>query len=368
MKIVTQADIARRLGCSQQAVGFALNNYRNSKVSLRPEKRQLILETATKLGYVPNRAARRLTRARFRKPVNEMDLVGLIYFGSADVDLDPVCIAMMSGAEHELSKFHASLTFVRAGESSDWEKVERLERAGSVDGWLLVGPVTDEVVDHLKPGKLPFVILGDHRCTQPVHAVNVDHMAAGRLAVQHLASLGHRRIACLGTGMQYLYQRQTLEGFRSAIKEFGLDDDERLLGDCSTWKNVVGKDIMDWLREPDPRPTAVFFSEPGMAFELCQILKDLGLEVPGEISVLGFGSPFPGAKRGNITYIELPMNEVGCQGALLLQRIAAALPHSFGTQVEPGLDSRMGFSEIKISPSLIEGRSTQSRQNDESKN
>src|SRR5258706_15915519 len=121
MSQVTQRQIASRLGLSQQAVAFALSDNPASRKQLHPRTCRRILETAQKLGYVPHHAARRLARARSRSMATSFDQVGLIYLASLDEPdafVDPVCLAMMQGAEHELSEFDASLTFVRVRQSN----------------------------------------------------------------------------------------------------------------------------------------------------------------------------------------------------------------------------------------------------------
>src|SRR5262245_28125176 len=226
---ITQKEIANRLGLSRQTVGFALSDEAWAQNQLRPETRELVLKTARRLGYVPHFAAQRMALTRSTSRAARFDQVGLISLISAEEYVDVACHAMMGGAEHELSRLHASLTFVRVTAPEDWSKVERLERAGGVDGWLLYGAVDDGVVSRMQAGKLAYVILGDHRCTRPVASAEVDYVAVGRLAVQHLASLGHRRIACLQSNQTLGYRRRMLEGFRAAINELGLDDDERLI-------------------------------------------------------------------------------------------------------------------------------------------
>jgi len=354
--LVTQKQIATKLGISQSAVACAFHPTLHRNIS--PRKRQHILNTAGRLGYVPNHAARRLIRSRFRKPANPFDQVGLIYLVSTDIDLDRFCIAIMRGAEHELSKFHASLTFVRANEPSDWKKVDRMVQAGSVDGWLLVGTVNDAVASRLKRDRLPFVILGDHQCTQPVHCVNVDNTSVGRVAVQHLAALGHRRIGFMGGSMRHVYQRQTLEGFRAAVKELGLDDDERLITEHSSWNRTPNGGmvvefnqelVIQWLR--DSRATALFLPEFHEASEMWRVLKQSQLEVPRDISLLACEQSSLESKSQNFTRIEMSMIEVGRRGASMLQELALA-----ATQPESG--SRPDFGSVKIAPSLIEGWST----------
>ena len=341
------------------------------------------------MGYVPHQAARRLARARSDSRATSFDQIGLIYLTETDIYLDAACLPMMQGIEHELSKLNASLVFVRVTKPEDWKKVERLTQAGGVDGWLLHGAVNDEVVNRLKSAplnELPYVILADHSCTQPacvadprsaegfpttpkrfvatasgearatsawrrpVYSVNVDNAAVGRLAAQHLASLGHRRIGFIGGSMRFAYQQRTLEGFRAALKELGLEDDERLITNHSSWYRP-GEELViessrelfiEWLR--DIGPTALFVPEFDSAAKWCRVLIQSKVEVPKEISLLACEPVSLAAKSQNFTRIELSMDEIGRQGAALLHRIVSKL------SVES--------SEIKISPALIEGWST----------
>jgi len=259
---------------------------------------------------------------------------------------------MMAGAERELSKLHASLTFLRVGERGDWTKVERLARAGGVDGWLLYGDVNDEVVNRLKLFKLPCVILGDHRCKQSAHSVNIDNFAVGRMAVEHLASLGHRRIGYMGGGSQHLYQEQTLHGFLAARNDFGLDRDDQLITDHSFWGappeelifEAHPERVMEWLRKSGAKPTALFSPELIWAPEICRVLKSAGMDVPKDVSILACQPASGMARSQKFSRIELPMAEVGRQGAMLLHRIVSG--------------ERVDSSELKISPSLVEGWST----------
>jgi DNA-binding LacI/PurR family transcriptional regulator len=91
-------------------------------------------------------------------------------------------------------------------------------------------------------------------------------------------------------------------------------------------------------------PTAVFASEFDWASWVHVMLKEAEIEVPDQISVLGYETASPSTQRENFTRIELPMTEVGREGAMLLHRIAS--------------NRRVESADMKISPSLIEGCST----------
>jgi len=307
-----------------------------------PSRRQQILETANRLGYAPHHAARRLIRRRFQPPVQAFDQAGLIYFGGRAEFLDSVCLAMLLGAEQTFSELSASFLFINAGRPGGWEKVERTARSSGVDGWLVYGALDDEMADRLKRGGLPFVVVGDHGCTQPVHCARIDNVAVGRMAAQHLAARGHRRVAYLRGGDEdFVYQLEALAGFRAAASELGLDQDEELILTPAQW---VGQRVIDTLWKRDSKPTALFASEFDLATGVAQVLRDAGFAVPGDLEVLGYELSRV-ESHANSTRLEAPMAEVGRQGAALLHRIA--------------VEAATTPQEIKISPSLVKANTTE---------
>src|SRR5688500_9407429 len=103
---VSQSSIAQESGCSRPTVACALNERLAHRLS--PETRQRVLDSARRLGYVPNHAARRLARSGGKSRIFEQ--VGFLYL-TPGKQLDPACLAMMHGAEEELADASACLVF-----------------------------------------------------------------------------------------------------------------------------------------------------------------------------------------------------------------------------------------------------------------
>jgi LacI family transcriptional regulator len=343
---VTQSQIAQRVGISTQAVAYALSGRAELKRKLSPRTTRRVLEAAEQLGYVPHFAARRLVRERGARQGRAFEQVGLIYLTRADLDVDPICLSMMGAAEHEISNFNASLTFVRVRQRDDWAKVDRLLRGGAVDGWLLYGFVGDEAIDRIESAHVPHVVLGDHRCTRPVHYVNIDNAGVGRLAARHLAELGHRRIGYLHSRFIHVYQDEMRAGFLAACEELGLERDERLAVHHDMWQvpdNCPA--ALAWLN--DVKPTALFTAEFDAGIVVRDALRQANLAVPEQISVLGTEPERSNAVRTmGVTHIQLPMSEVGRQGAILLREIATSA------------DDRARIREVRVPAVLIDGTSS----------
>jgi DNA-binding LacI/PurR family transcriptional regulator len=287
-------------------------------------------------------AARRLARTRRQSRSVNFDQVGFIYL-SGTGDVDQYCLTIMRGAEHELSPLGACLIFVRVGERSHWQKVERLTQTGIVDGWLIIGAVDDAVMHRLNALQLPWVILGDHHCTRGrVHCVSIDHVHVGRLAAQRLAELGHRRIGYVGASMHYQYQNDILRGFREAVHDLKLDGDERLSTFHSFWCDLDQPRLRSWLEYLGERPSAIFCAEPGKAELLMRVMKEAGLRVPEDCSVMGCEAPMGLPVQPTFARLELPVAEVGVEGAKLLHKLVIDGP-------------RVTSSTVRLAATLCDG-------------
>jgi len=330
-KSLTWKEVALAAGVSPTTASLAMNNHPRVAACTR----QRVAEAAAKLGFVNNRAARRLARSRgnSRTPAC-FEQIGLMYVTTNQFGIDPACVAMMRGAEHELATAaDACLLFVHIDHKEGMERAHRLVRSGLIDGWLISGAIGDEVIASLQRLGVPHVIIGDHLCTRPIHAVNVDYAGASRMAVAHLAELGHRRIGFLGGKLEFTYQLQSLDGFRAGLKEAGIEMDETLV--------IRRKSVKEWLHDLGGyRPTAIVCSEPAGGRILRQMVSEFGFDVPRDMSLITFELAGEKATPPDLTRLELPLDEVGRHGAMLLQRVVR----------EP----RLASSDMKLAATFID--------------
>lgn len=318
----TRQDVAREAGVSLATAALALNNH--PRVSQATRERVAL--AAARIGFVPNHAARRLARSQARGRAQDFDQVGLIYLVPADMDPDLPFLATLGGAEHRLSQRHTSLLIVRVSSHEDWAKIDRITRLGSVDGWLLTGLVDDGAVRTLEQKGLPYVVLGDHRCSTSPRVVNIDHDQAGRMAAQHLFDLGHRHVMALAGSMRHVYQQQTVKGFAHRAKELGMTAGP-VLTSIDLWRGDTPRNhqsaaaLTRWLTAQKPMPTALFITEPGWSERVFRTLEVAGMEVPGQISVISCETDVARARNQKLAHIAMPMAQIGAQGALLLEEL-----------------------------------------------
>ena len=141
--------------------------------------------------------------------------------------------------------------------------------------------------NHARRLGLHLVFLYEHP-HEEFPCVNLDNVRAGEIAVEHLVSLGHRRIALACSAHRFFYQQERHQGFLSGMRHAGLTVDPELI--C-----CGGDDSEDRIRRvlslpAEQRPTAFFCIADGLAMQVQRIAVRLGLNLPDELSVVGLGN------------------------------------------------------------------------------
>jgi len=321
---VTLADLALACRLSVATVSSALNG--SSRVAASTQKR--VHATAQQLGYAPNPAARRLALGRARKggasTVSEQ--VGFVVISGSDRCLDQPYLLMLTGADREIARHGGNLVFFHCEGAEGMQRLMRMVRQGSIDGWLVMGFVDEAVRTFFEDLGKPFVVLGDHHSRKPVCSVDVNYRMAGEMAARELAALGHRRIGYLGATMRFAYQRELRDGFRSAVQTLDLDPDPLLIQTGERpgltkpgWE--AANELNALLTLPD-RPTAFVASEPATGTTVLSLLRQYELDLPRHASLLACDWKNSPEATSGLAMVELPMEEVGVTGIALLQEQA----------------------------------------------
>ncbi len=154
---------------------------------------------------------------------------------------------------------------------------------------LLLGdvPGVDDAIQSLRGAEMPLVILG-HPAEHPeVSYVTPDSFQAARLALSHLAGLGHRRIGYISFVNTSRHSRDRFAAYRSGLGEVGLQFDEALVAYASLEPKSGARAMETLLALPDP-PTAVYVYNDRLAIEVLQHLAHRGIQVPRDMAVIGF--------------------------------------------------------------------------------
>jgi len=264
----TLRDVAREAGVSYQTVSRVINN----DLHVSAVTRNRVLKMIETLGYRPNRAAQIMQTER-----SHTLEVMMLYYGFNRF------LYEMARASHELG-YH----FVISAISAD-EFPAALESAASrfIDGLLLVPliPVIDDYDELMElTDGVPFVQIGAPLGAD-VPSVICDQAQGARLAVQHLIDLGHRKIAEI-TGPLFNYDAHDRhEGWLATLKDNGLVPGPMVEGDFTI---EGGYRAMIRLLDDGTDFTAIFIGNDSMAFGAQTALRERGLRVPDDVSIVGF--------------------------------------------------------------------------------
>ncbi len=339
----TIAQIARRVGTSKQAVSYALNN-KPGEVS--EATRQRILEVARELDYQPNYRARSFARRRTQ-------VIGLVYGRPADyIERSEVVSALverLADLDHEL------LLIPARGPLDQW--ANKL-RDGRMDGVLVTHPMPLGLDEFISQHRLPAVLL-NLRSDLPVPQVCFDDRQGTRLAMDHLLSMGHRRIAYLSTPKRHGEHYSNVdrrEEYVAAMRDAGLGD--RI--------QTIELDADDYvprlLGTPNAeRPTALLIYNGHDTAIFLRHAQTAGLRVPEDLSVMSFSVDTRAQSTVSwVTQVDTPAADLATASLELLMKQIESVGAA-ASRIAADLDSRVvlpehlvpGRSVARLGPGLI---------------
>ncbi len=318
--------LAEHLELSQTTVSLVLNNSPSAR-SIPQETRERVREAARRLNYRPNYFARSLRQSRSMS-------VGVL---APDLS-EGYFTRVMSGVVAELTAAH----YFYFTACHDWnqEMIETYPRMlveRAVDGFLLLNTPADQIAV-----PVPVVAISAHSAADHVTNIVLDHHRAVHQALTHLYGLGHRRVAIMRGPNAIPDSEVRWQSIQQVAAEIGLKLDRNLVIriDATGWSMKAGQHPMApeigykpmaALLERTRDFTAVFCFNDIAAIGAIRALKDAGLNVPGDVSVVGFDDIQSAAfAMPSLTTVRQPLTEMGKRGAqVLLEQIAnreAALP------------------------------------------
>ena len=301
---VTMNEIANKLNLSIATVSRALSGKADT---VSEETRKAIFEAVEKYGYHKRRIIGKSVAFVIDK--DSFNLSSQFY------------AQIISGIEEELirSKYYFHFNSIER-EKFDLTKINL--NFNDLAGVIMVGVYHDDFVLKLKHIEIPLVLLDYYIPTEDIHTVLIDNADGILKACKYLSSLGHTRIAYLSGDSVETSAQERLYGFRRSQEMFGLDGDRDLVVMNCKSRMDEGFTAMNGILDMGRLPTAVVAYNDLIAVGAMDAIKQRGLSIPKDISVVGFDdiglasevNPF-------LTTIHVPKRRMGIMAVQSLLQI-----------------------------------------------
>lgn len=332
----TIRDVAKRLSLSITTVSRALDGYEDVAVSTR----KLVIKTAQKMGYVPNRAARQLRRQR-------TDTLGYILPAASTGFADPFFSEFIAGLSDEAVAHKFDLLVSASPSDSRAEKIlyKRWVQGAKIDG-IVINRVrlSDWRVKYLAKQNTPHVALERSLAQPNFIGVEVDSYGGFIRLVEYLVKKGHRRISYLGGIPEFKIDYDRQRGYLDGLKASGIKSDKVLIthGDLTS---EGGYQAANHLLELPSPPTAIVCVNDQTAIGVMHAAHEHGLTVGRDIAIAGFDGLADAAHtEPPLTTLDQPVYSIARQLAKMLMSIIAG--------------ETLAETQVKILPKLLIREST----------
>ncbi|HEY0259738.1 MAG TPA: substrate-binding domain-containing protein [Lacisediminihabitans sp.] len=309
---VTMAELARLAGTTVPTVSKVLNGRSDVGIATRERVMRLVEQT----GY------------RRRRSSAGTDIGGLIDLVISRVS-GPWANLVLSGAERAAAAaaLDVVVTVARPDQADGTDWVARLLARRSRGAAIALLTPSRPQLQLLAATGIPVVLLDPSSDSSvDVPSIGTTDWAGGYAAAAHLAALGHRRVAALAGEGDYRYGRARIDGFRAGLEQAGIPLPGRRVAPAG-WSRAEAEPVARRILVGPSRPTALFACSDEMAIGAYQAARNLGLDVPGDLSVVGFDDlPESSWTSPPLTTVRQPVEEMAAAAMRMLLRLREGMP------------------------------------------
>lgn len=333
----TIIDIAKRAGVSKSTVSRVVSG--NGYTS--PKAREKVLNAIRELRYKPNAIARAMVAQRtynigiiiYR---NEYPIVSHPLYGK-------IVDAILAAAESLDYSVFVSTDKEMSRRSADYMLEKR------VDGLVLISRLSQEMIGYIDSFHIPYLMVNGTAENKEVLQLVNDDRKSGRLAADHLYEWGHRRIAVIAGPQTHRSHHLRYEGFVRRMNERGCSISEAHILFCETSEFEHGlagfRTLWERSHDRESAPTAIFATNDMLALGAIRGIREIGLQIPEEISVIGSDNiDFAPYSNPPLTTVHTDKERMGRDSVLMLDRLIRRL--------------ELSTSRIEYEPTLIVRGST----------
>lgn len=301
-------DVARIAGVGIGTVSRVINN----SPGVKPATRKKVLSAIAQLNYRPNPIARSLISKR----TGAIGIIVPFFTRPFNTELLRAVQAAFLSLDKELVLYNVETAAQRTYYLSELPMLHK------VDGLLLLSlPVEDSLAVNIKEAGMPLVLIDTY---SPIFtSLIVDNIEGAYQAVKYLIELGHRCIGFINGviegNIKFNQANDRLIGLHRAFGEAGLLFEPELML-TSEWNRSGGKQAAMQLLSQALRPTAIFAASDMQAIGVLEAAKDLHIQVPGELSVIGFDG-LEVSELLELSTVQQPMRQMGEIGVSKLKEL-----------------------------------------------
>ncbi len=288
----------------------------NQHPAVSEATRAAVQEAIASLNYTPNPSARRLSSGR----TLTIAIIVPFFTRPSFVERLRGVVAVLNQSEYQLVIYNVETPQQRDLYLHD------LPRRSRFDGLLILSLTpTDAEAERLQQSGVPVVLIDAFHPL--LHGVGVDDVAGGALATGHLIALGHRDIGYISDLIdcpyRFIASRARLQGYCQALAAAQIPCDPRYQQEATQHGVREAREAARLLLDRPQPPTAVFAASDTQAFGVLQAARARGLDVPAQLSVIGYDD-IEMAEFWHLTTVHQPLSESGAEGARLLLAAMAA--------------------------------------------
>ena len=330
----TMMDVASRAGVSQATVSLVLNGSPGARLS--DATRIRVREAADELGY------RLFKRGQRRTPVEH----GIIWFIADEIATDPWIGLAFDGAREKAMEYGLMVClFITHGDPETEAMVINQANQQPLLGVIYGTILTRRVEPSVALPENRTVLLNCYDAKRRLPSVLPGELVGGRVATERLIQAGRKRIGLINGQEGLDASRDRLKGYRQALSSNDISFDPDLVKP-GNWEPSSGYEMTHEFMKMDNPPDAIFCANDMMAVGCFDALRELGLHVPGDVSVIGFDDrEIAQFTRPPLTTLVLPQYEMGEIAAELLIDAAGGL--------------QAGPTQIKVECPLVERESVE---------
>ncbi len=295
------ADVAAAAGVSVATVSKVIND----RYGVAEQTSARVRAVIEQLGYTSSLVAQSLRSRR-------SNVIGILAS-----DIEPFNAELLKGAAHAIRGTDYDLVvFSDCGQRKDqvgWERRALGRVSALTDGAILITPSSVDVTF-----EAPLVAVDHNVASAALPTVDSDNLSGAVAATEHLIALGHRRIGFLAGRRDLESARLREEGYHQALEAAGIPFVPELVR-VGGYHPDTAREAACELLACDPRPTAIFAANDVSAIETIDVARSLGLDVPGDLSVVGFDNvPESALCEPPLTTVEQPIQRMGREAVKLL--------------------------------------------------